>query len=886
MLTIGRLGRGQVQYYLDTVAGDDDGYYTRAGESKGRWHGRGAARLGLDGEVAPEDLRAVLDGRGPRTGEALGTQRSDRRCGFDLTFSAPKGVSLLALLGPPDVQREVLAAHRAAVAQTLDDLEARAAWVRRGRDGSDHERADRLVEAGFVHHSSRAGDPQLHTHVLVANLAATDDGRWSAPDARAFYAYAKTGGFLYQAALRAELTDRLGLEWGPVTAGMAEPAAFSAAQLRAFSRRREQIEATLAEVGAHSGRAAQVAALHTRRPKDTGATLETMRAAWQLRAQEAGIDVGEITRDLTPGRRSPLDLDALRTELCAPGGLTHHDSTFDTYAVLRAVAERAGPGASPAEVDNATGAVLGGPEVVRLGEGRWDAGRFTTRELLALEAQVLGAASRDSSTGAVSLSIVEETLAERPNLAAEQQDMVRRLVAPGRAVEVVVGVAGAGKTFALEAANAAWQTAGVPAIGAALAARAAAGLEQATGIRSVTVARVLTDLDRDGHAFARRGVVVVDEAGMVGTRDLARLVAAAGQADARVVLVGDHRQLPEIEAGGILGALAERGAVATLSENRRAAAPWERRALAELRAGDPARGVAAYEEAGRVVIADTAAEARTLMVRDWAQARAGGVSAAMYALRRAEIARLNALARATLRAGGELGVEELDVGGRAFATGDEVLALHNDARLGLLNGTTGRVIAVDAAARTVDIETHDARRLVVPAAYLEEGHLTHAYAMTVHKSQGATVDVAFVFAPSLYRELGYAALSRVRDGAWLYVVAGDDMGIGESHVPPPDRPDPIAALTRDLSRSSAQRLASDQLDDAARWASALEPAAERYRAERDAPARVEGRDGTESEREHDLVALAERADAETARARERAELGRSRDDGLDLGMGR
>ena len=183
------------------------------------------------------------------------------RPGFDLTFSAPKGVSLLGLLAEPATAKEVIAAHSSAVAQALGYLERDATFVRRGHAGVRKEPGQGLIGAGFMHVTSRLGDPQLHTHVLVANLVQGADGNWSAPDGRSLYHHSRTAGFLYQAALRAELTERLGLVWGPVRQGLAEPVAFRPEVLRHFSRRRAEIETAMQDAGSASAQGRPVGGL-------------------------------------------------------------------------------------------------------------------------------------------------------------------------------------------------------------------------------------------------------------------------------------------------------------------------------------------------------------------------------------------------------------------------------------------------------------------------------------------------------------------------------------------------------------------------------------------------------------------------------------------------
>lgn len=196
MLNIGKLGAGRESYYLDTVAAGVEGYYTGAGEAPGYWLGGGAADLGLAGEVQSEALRAVLGAADPASGERL-TRAGQRRVpGFDLTFRAPKSVSVLYGLGDVETALAVRDAHDAAVAAAVEFLEREAAWSRRGTDGVERVATSGFVAVAFRHRTSRAGDPLLHTHVLVANLAHTiDDGLWRTLDARHVYRHARTAGY-------------------------------------------------------------------------------------------------------------------------------------------------------------------------------------------------------------------------------------------------------------------------------------------------------------------------------------------------------------------------------------------------------------------------------------------------------------------------------------------------------------------------------------------------------------------------------------------------------------------------------------------------------------------------------------------------------------------
>jgi conjugative relaxase-like TrwC/TraI family protein len=259
VLSIGKLAAGQADYYLDEEEGRVDPveslegaeeYYVGAGEARGVWMGAGSAQLGLAGDVDGEQLRAVLAGLDPRDGSVLRSARGGVRVvAFDLTFSAPKSVSVLFGIGEREVRVAVRQAHDRAVREALAYLEGSAAFVRGGPAGVEVMPADGLVAAAFRHRTSRVGDPQLHTHLLVANLARGIDGRWSALDGRRLYAHARTASFVYQAVLRGELTHALGVEWTPVQKGIAEIAGVPPEVIRAFSRRRAEIVTAMIERG-------------------------------------------------------------------------------------------------------------------------------------------------------------------------------------------------------------------------------------------------------------------------------------------------------------------------------------------------------------------------------------------------------------------------------------------------------------------------------------------------------------------------------------------------------------------------------------------------------------------------------------------------------------
>ena len=430
---------------------------------------------------------------------------------------------------------------------------------------------------------------------------------------------------------------------------------------------------------------------------------------------------------------------------------------------------------------------------------------------MALERRLVDAAvaRMGDGTAVVPTGMVDAALDRRPTLAMEQVAMVEELTIGGDGVDVVVAPAGAGKTFALATAVDAWQSAGITVHGAALSARAAAELEASTGVASTTLARLVIGLEtiRPGD------VVIIDEFGMAPTRLVAPIFDRANEVNAKLVLVGDPRQLPEIGAGGLLAGLAARVPPIELTENRRQRNDWERVALEQLRSGDVGKALAAYQQHDRMRTYETANVAKATVVDDWLAARANGTDVIMLASRNVDIADLNELAhRRLVDAGvvhGPARVVDVEDRRREFQAGDEVLFLRNDRRLGVRNGMRATIERVHPMGSVdLTVATSDGQRIDVPRWYIDQGHLAHGYAMTIHKAQGLTCDTALVYATDdLYRELGYVALSRGRDLNVIYTT-GDVKLDPEAHIRTPRRV-PSEMLMAGLSTSRAQELAID-----------------------------------------------------------------------------
>jgi conjugative relaxase-like TrwC/TraI family protein len=818
MLSIGKLGIGQERYYLDKVAEGAEDYYSGEGEAEGQWLGDAAKELGLDGAVEADQLTAMLTGRNPATGEPLGLRAVGGRGavpGFDLTFSVPKSASLLWALGDAETSAAVTAATESSLGAALDYLQREACWTRRGAD-AEFVKGNGFLAAGFRHRSSRAGDPQVHIHTLIANATQGPDGKWTRLYHPAIYDHAKTAGYLFEAHFRADLSRRLGVSWQEVRNGIAEIEGFADDHLRTFSTRRQQIlEAAGPEA---SARSKQVATLATRTAKEEGVTQETLRQRWHSKAAEIGLEV-----EPTLGRvRDTGAPDVARTaSTCGVGrAVTTGVSHFDRRDAIQAVAGMARDGMEAAEVERVADAFLASEEVVTLGaSGKGE--RFTTREVWEIEraalAKVEKMRSGDGSGASASLA-AERVIAERPTLKADQAEMIRRLLTePGR-ISVVIGEAGTGKTYAIVAAAEAWAREGVQLRAAAPTWRAA-NVMRAEGLAAQSTASLLAELDRgSGEGLERNSVLLVDEAGMVDSASLARLIDHADAAQAQLVLVGDYEQLSEIESGGLFRAIAERGDPITLDEVIRHRFDVEREGAKRIREGEGEQAIRLYRSEERVIVAEDADQRREVMVNDWHQTHESGTDAVMIAKRNAEVDQLNELARAKMKAAGRLGAGEVEIGGRPFAAGDEVITRVNDRKAAVYNRERWQVVEVDAANHCVVLQGLDqARAVELGADYLGRVNpqsgapaLQHAYAITTYSAQGTTVERAYLAVDaSMDKQELYVATSRSRGETLIYAtpeVRGDRAEIAPAEFA--DRGQ-LAHLSEAAVRDRAQRAAHD-----------------------------------------------------------------------------
>lgn len=768
MLSIGAASGGQGEYYVNLARPD---YYTAGGEPPGRWLGDAAPALDLPQIVEREPFLNLYAGHTPdgRPGVQNAGQ-PDRQPGWDLTFSAPKSVSLVWANGDLAVRYEVEAAQRAAIDAVTAYLQENYAYTRRGKNGSVEEQA-KILAAAFDHGTSRALDPQLHTHLFVINWGLRPDGSVGTLVSRPLYEHKMELGALYRAELAAQLEARLGLRivrertWFEVEGVPQE-------LMDESSTRRREIRAVLAERGCASAAAAAAATLKTRGTKVEAARADLL-PAWQEVAARHGLTAETIRGRCGQAPHRHPEAEAAPALSKAVEGITGQHSYFTRGELIRRTAEESlGRGLGLADVVRTTDRHLAeSPEIVRLGAWKGQE-RFTTREMLALEKSLMSRVERAKldTSHRVQAETVAAVIDRRPTITDEQAAALAHITQRQGAVQVVSGLAGTGKTFLLDAAREVWEADGYRVLGGALAGKAARGLEEGSGIRSDTLHRLFQEIDRGTLEIDERTVVVVDEAGMVGTRQMERLVREVGDRGGKLVLVGDARQLQPIEAGGPFRAIGKAVGEAELKTITRQREQWHREAVEQFSEGNAGEALRAFTERGLVHVADDRLAAMRALIDRWRERAAENPGGCLiFAGEGREVAALNRMAQAERSGIGLLGSERVAVGGEEFHSGDRVLFTRNTRVFGLRNGDLGTVVAVRPGDEELTVRLDSGRVVAIPLA--DYSHVRLGYAMTTHKGQGVTCESAFVLAGGGMqdRHLTYVQASRARGETRLFI---------------------------------------------------------------------------------------------------------------------
>lgn len=812
------------------------------------------------------DMGRPASARNPAAvAEFLATQRRTERqavAGYDLTFSPVKSVSTLWAVSGREVRTVIEEAHRQAWQESLAYIEREAGFTRTGAAGVAQIETHGLIAAAFDHRTSRTGDPDLHTHVVLSSKVLGVDGKWRSLDGRPLYAIGVTASEMYNARLEDVLVDRLGVAFHDVERAdpgkrpVREIAGVSPKLMKVFSRRREAIEeryqellrAYIAEHGKDPSRSVQAnmalyqqATLETREAKAPGIPLAERVTQWEATADRV---LGEAGRErmlrTVLGATHEWDTRSLPEVAQRVLDLVSEERSTWKPAHVRAEAERqlrAHPLAvgvhRESAVDEVQRLVLGpGGMSVRLtmdavdplptelmrsnGESVFRVhGQvlYTSEAVLAAEARLV-AAGRE--TVAWSATVSPELLT---GLTAGQADLVQHFAGSGTQLAVGVGAAGVGKSFAMARLVQAWQDSGRKVIGLAPSADAAIKLGEEIGAQAQTIDLLLTRHEHgllDADTVQPGDMLLVDEAGKAGTRNLDRLLALATERGAVVRLVGDQHQLGSVSAGGAFRLLAAELGAAEMLDVLRFRDPEEAAASLQLRAGDQA---AADYYLGRGRIHEgTTVDVADQVYRGWVTDREAGRSTIMMAASNAAVAGLNERAQNDLRAAGVVTGDATPLrDDQAAGVGDVVLTRKNDRQITvghrgdwIRNGSlfTVKAIGADGSLKVQRVDGDAVTTL--PADYVTTW-VDLGYASTIDRAQGITVDTARVIAhPGMTRQQLYAALSRGRLENHAHVEVEQPLDVDLERAPDA-RVDGAVVLRQIIARDGAERSATETL---------------------------------------------------------------------------
>lgn len=768
---------GAISYFSDhlvqeNASNPNEDYYA-SGEA-GTWLGTGAKALGFDGEVTAEDFGKALLAI-DENGEALVQNGGDsnRRAGWDLTFSAPKSVSTLWATGGDELNTAIEQAHSTAVDKAMGYLQRDGGIAgRRGKGGLELENC-KLVAAKFNHGTSREQDPQLHTHTFVMNLAQRADGSWGAIQSYEVMKRKMTAGAVYRAHLANEM-QKLGFGIDQKDKGLFEVLDVDENLQKHWSKRRKQVKEAMASHGGISAKSAEAAALSTRSHKEEVDQNE-LTDGWKQQATSFGVtpeSIAELQDKEYEAIKMP-SVDEIWQEL------TQQESTINEHKLKAKIFEKAAGALSINDAEQFTHDFIKSDKTIILRDAAGQK-RYTSKEMYELEQSLVSdAKQRQSEFHSLSNDSVNKALAQAPTISDEQRKMIEH-VTKNDGVSIVEGMAGTGKSFALAVANDAWKSDGYNVIGAALSGKAAEGLQDGASIKSQTLHSLLFELNPNPEAglpakrqLKSNDVLIIDEAGMVGSRQMADLLSKAAEAQAKVVLVGDSKQLQPIDAGGAFRSLSKALGAAELSDIRRQREGWHRDAVTALSEGDAGKALATFDKRGLFLTGNNHEDTIDKMVDKWLtdakQANDNELKdSLMLAGTRADVAALNATARESIK--DRLNGEIVTVNSKEYQSGDRLVFMKNNKNMGVKNGTLGTVVYANAEANFITVKLDSSEQQLVNVKLGEYDDIQHGYAMTVHKSQGMTTERAYVLANEYMsgQEWSYVATSRSKGETTIF----------------------------------------------------------------------------------------------------------------------
>ncbi|GAA4084337.1 MobF family relaxase [Zhongshania borealis] len=763
--------------YYSNLAKED--YYLAGGEPPGLWAGTGATMLGLRGQIDTADYQNIYTGFAPDGSPLCERAGENHRHGFDFCFSPSKSVSVAFARGNFELRRQLQQAQLHAVREAISFMETHAAISRRGKDGVYHEQSAGLVASLFEHSSSREQQMQLHTHCLIANIAPRFDDSWGTIESRYLFSWRKAADGIYQNALAQQLkTLGFKLEFNQHAF---EIAGIPQHICEYYSKRAAAIGVALALVGVDSSASAigDAIKLSTREHKQA-VDRPALFQKWSQELDDFGFTFEDLqaTRQNKREPTTPLPIQAILENAVAEQSVIRLQDAY--LAVARSAQQH---GHDRDSIEQTVMQLLTDGQLVELGRDEAKNLLFSTPAMIRLEQELFTQAQQlqQQSNFAIPTEQVQPAIdkIEARNgfpLSKEQAQAVHAVCLTG--LDVLQGVAGGGKTTSVEAIKIVYEHAGFQVRGACIAKSAVNQLKRETGIQSSTLAKLFDQLER-GQTNLAKTVLVLDEAGQIGSKDLHKLMQYVIKAGAKLILVGEDKQLNAINHGGSLRFLSEQLGTARIETIRRQRDKWAREAVQQLRVGNALPALQAHDQHKLIHWHDSKLGCIVDVVNHWHsyQQLNPNKQGLMLANTWEQVNQLSNRARALYQAEGKVGQENIPlkcwVADRPmdfdFSTGDRIKLTRNDYRRNLTNGTLGSITGIERlrnGAYQIGIKADDGRDLSIRTDEYCDDHgkvyMALGYAMTVYSSQGSTVNgnTFVLYNPQMDRASCYVAGSR------------------------------------------------------------------------------------------------------------------------------
>lgn len=812
-------------YYKEGSEGEKN---LNQGLSEGQWWGVSARSLGLSNEIEWSEYDNLMEGFSPKGDLALVQNAgSNHVSACDVTFSPHKSVSILHVL---DKKGVILFAHEQAVKASLRLIENKAAYTRRGAQGKEAERLPGVLAALFTHFESRAEDMQIHTHSVILNLAQRHDLTWGTIESKYLFRWVKAAGATYRAELAQNLRE-LGYEieaWGESFKVQGVPISLCDSN----SKRSRQINKSLNKFGVKSSASSIGDKIVTyTRQKKSQATYSELNEGWQESLHEENFSYEEASLIRNDGPTMAMEIIDAEMVLAE---LTATKSTFREQDLFYYVAVKAQmSGDRVQSIQQISEQALSSAQTIKLRLDPKGNQLYTTREVIGTEREMVSLAKelKNSYFRAPDVATINEAVKKKEQACGyeltDEQAEALRLTCSSDQITILQGSAGAGKSASMEALRFACERIDQVVVGACIAKIAVDNLQAETGIPSRTIAKLIYDYEQGKKPLANADVLLIDEAGQVGCKQMLTLLSMAKASHTKVVLVGEDKQLDAIERGGVLGYLSRPEVIGTarVEKIQRQNTQWARQAVTDFRDGNALAALKALNTHNLLDFSSSFDDAVSALINKWEVfTEQSDKKSVVLAQRWKEVNALSERLRNIYQDRGQVQHQNIEfecsVSNKSmslpFSVGERVRFSKNDYKLGVSNGTLGTLKSLEFinSQWQFSVEFDSGERISFGQdQYIDEfGRLplVHSYAMTVYSSQGVTVDgdTFILYNQSMDRANCYVAGSRHKDNSHFFINKND---INHLYLTTNETSNDIERLASLMSRVSKSDLAMDLL---------------------------------------------------------------------------